>query len=196
MRAEKANSAAAVAAEVATSTFSDSVLTSDDFDDADDMELQDAIAYERKLNSHIIVPEYEESQQRTKMGPGDDHGNDNDTIQQAVRKRSSEEISEGEGNEDKEDDYEEEEEDHDLESGRGREDDYGPTERVWFSRKESPASMKRIKLSEETMHMATPTRKRSSEEMETADGERISTTMQDAGIGIAVGVNKKVRSEE
>jgi hypothetical protein len=160
MRTEKANSAAAIAAEVATSaTFSDSALTSDDFDE-DDLELQDAIAYERKLNPHIIVPEYDESRQRMRR--------EDAPAQRDNRKRSSEEL---------------EEEDHDL----GERDTYTPNERVWFTRRESPASMKRIKLSEEPTMMSTPTRKRSSEEMETTDGEKMAANVPDI---------KKVRAEE
>jgi len=180
MRAEISNAAAVAAADAANSTFSDSsFVTSSEYDEADeDVELQDAGAWERRPSTRIVLPGTVESQ----------------------KKRSSEEVEVDDG----EEEFEEEESVDSNGLGEFAEDfgiEKSTRDRSWTDRTETirreasptPISMKRIKLSEESMNVATPTRKRSSEEMEpegNTDGQRTETGLQN----VEGGAHKKVRS--
>lgn len=200
MRAEISNAAAVAAADAANSTFSDSsFVTSSEYDEADeDVELQDAGAWERRPSTRIVLPGYDETQRRLMMGTF--RGNSRPTTVESQKKRSSEEVEVDDG----EEEFEEEESVDSNGLGEFAEDfgiEKSTRDRSWTDRTETirreasptPISMKRIKLSEESMNVATPTRKRSSEEMEpegNTDGQRTETGLQN----VEGGAHKKVRS--
>lgn len=209
MRSESQNAAAATVAEVAASNFSDS-FASDDYDDTDDgMELEDPYGnYEQPLKTQNhgdytledyqarakLAAEFFPPEQFQYRGPD---GRTTETSTPSERKRSSEDV----------DDYEDEELSYEEEDSTSIQGDYAENvssnERAWMSprRESSPISMKRIKLTEAKddgvrgkLGSSTPTRKRSSEEMESESGVDCGN---DEGANVVQDVaHKKVRSQE